>query len=151
MSDSNRFKAYSVGLGNVGSYQSSGAPWITGSVNFPINGEDHIHFPAVTKAFTVINTEANAGAQLRVHFSSTSSLGTSGATSDVVLGCHYVTLNNDQNSFTFQVKCKEVFLTNPGNAIGAYQLVAELTGISTREMFALTGSGIDNFRDSTVI
>ena len=140
MSDSNRFKAYSVGLGNVGSYQSSGAPWITGSVNFPINGEDHIHFPA-----------ANAGAQLRVHFSSTSSLGTSGATSDVVLGCHYVTLNNDQNSFTFQVKCKEVFLTNPGNAIGAYQLVAELTGISTREMFALTGSGIDNFRDSTVI
>ena len=45
---------------------------------------------------------------------------------------------------TFDVKCSKFYISNPPGASAnlKYQVVAELTGIDTRRMYELTGSGI---------
>ena len=65
---SERFK-YTSGLGNVGSYQVSGKPYLTGSSITDLN-EFEVNFPNVTKSVTIEKT-AGAG-ELRVHFGSLS-------------------------------------------------------------------------------
>ena len=117
------------GLNNVGSYQSSGWPWITGSaLNDGV--EKKVPFPMVTKSITVIQSGSNP---IRAHFASTGS-------GDVVAGHHYISTNNDNDSITFNVKCKEVWISAPQGATG-YEVFAELTQIPTGSMFVLTGSG----------
>jgi len=138
-----------AGLFNVGSYQVSGYPYITGSAvdgTTHSNGEVRIQFPTVAKNVTIINTNANEG--LRIYFNaSTASNGANGAGAypdgAPVDGNHYITLENKKDSVTFDTKCQEIFiaLTSSGGA-GSYQCWAELTGIRTDEMFLLTGSGL---------
>jgi len=134
----NRFAA---GIGSVGSYQVSGVPWITGSVNgLALGAEDKISFPTVAKAVTIINTDVGS-TDIHVHFNSKTATDVSG-------GLHYVALNEQDSSFTFQMKCKEIYISAPawggrsGNTAASYTIVAELTGIDTFEMFNLTGSGL---------
>ena len=129
----NRFAA---GIGSVGSYQVSGVPWITGSVNGLLaGGEDKLSFPSVAKTITVINTDAD-DCDIHVHFNSKTR-------TDVTDGLHYVALTSDKDAFSFNVKCKEIYISNPdGAAAASYTVVAELTGINTVEMFSLTGSGL---------
>ena len=117
---------YSVGLHNVGSYQTSGRPWLTGS-EIGDGAEQVHHFPTVTKAFTVTTsgTMNDAGAAIRIHFVST------GSNTELISTHNYITLN---------VKCKEVYLSSIGD--NAYELFADLTNIPTASMFTLTGSGI---------
>ena len=124
---------YKAGLNSVGSYQITGNPWITGSTSLGAGLEDQHTFPAVAKSVTVINRSA---VDLRVHFNPTGSEG-----GNVFDGLHYVTLTENRDSITFNVRCKEIYITAQGNN-GAYELVAELTTISHDEMFALTGSGL---------
>ena len=131
------FTQYQAGIGSVGSYQVSGVPWITGSVNsLAAGGEDKIEFPTVAKAVTVINTDADS-CDIHVHFNS-KLLG------DVSGGLHYVALNALNDAFTFACKCKEIYISAPtwGGGAASYTVVAELTGINVNEMFALTGSGL---------
>jgi len=126
---------YRSGLGAVGSYQVSGVPWITGSdAGLASGAEDKISFPTVTKAVTVINTSAN---DIHVHFNSKTGTHVSG-------GLHYVALNSANDTFTFAIKCKEIYISSPswGGGAASYTVMAELTGISVNEMFALTGSGL---------
>ena len=61
MSDSvaNRYRT-SVGLRNVGSYQISGHPYITGSALIA-NEEKKIQFPYITKKITVIASGSQGG------------------------------------------------------------------------------------------
>ena len=62
-----------------------------------------------------------------------------------MVGNHYITLDSDEDAVTFNVKCKEIYLTNvqcDTSKASAYQLFAELTTIDTGDMYALTGSGI---------
>ena len=130
------YMKYRAGLGHVGSYQVSGIPWITGSTDID-NGQEHkISFPYVAKSVTIINKSA---VDLRIHFNSTSSDG--GA--QVVTGLHFITLTEDRDSISFNVKCKEIYISNgSGDANGSYEVVAELTSIETTNMYALTGSGL---------
>lgn len=144
-----------VGLANVGSYQVSGRPYLTGST-INANGGSHgkVHkvvFPRVAKAFTVINSTSiatsNSG-DIRVHFGSGSTEVTNACdsyviktTDDIITAYHYVTVK-DQGSVTMNVKCKEVYISNWANATAAYEVVAELTHILTSSMYHLTGSGI---------
>lgn len=79
------FSRHQVSLGNVGSYQVSGYPWITGSLvtqdgsDTPALAEFHYQFPRVAKSVTVIFVSGTAGtadannssAGLRVHFHTT--------------------------------------------------------------------------------
>ena len=182
MSDfSDRFHHHVPGLNNASAYMSSGHTYITGSAivaegdAWTPSGEVsgtcnthtmHIKFPRVTKSFTVINTDeifsalppAAAGAgdggfsdggistagAIAVHFTPSAS---------AIPGNHFLTIPNSGDSFTFDVKCKEVFITNieqgsGGTALAqtqrsaSFQLIAELTSIPAEEMYFLTGSGI---------
>ena len=130
------FMRYRAGLGNVGSYQVSGIPYITGSTDIDNGQEQSFSFPYVTKSITVIN---NSAVDLRIHFNSTSSAG--GA--QVITGLHYITLTENRDSITFNVKCKEIYISNASGASnGSYEVIAELTSIETGNMYALTGSGL---------
>ena len=133
---------YTSGLGSVGSYQVSGVPWITGSVNgLALGAEDKISFPTVAKAVTIINTDVGS-TDIHVHFNSKTR-------TDVTDGLHYVALNSLNDAMSFNIKCKEIYISNPdGSEAASYTVVAELTGISSSEMFPLTGSGLTN-KDGT--
>ena len=142
---------YRSGLHNVGSYQVSGYPFITGSAidaSDPSNGEIKVEFPTVAKSVTVINT-GDTG--LRVYFNAAIATnswcpnGTLTYPDNAPLdGLHFITLSAMQDSVTFDVKCREIYVasTASGANDGAFELWAELTGIRNVEMFALTGSGL---------
>ena len=145
------FQRHSVGLHNVGSYQSSGKPFITGSTLSAIDTVHMIEFPSVSKSFTVINTDSTNA--IRVHFQSGSSLaaspitvaGASGeaaiaATDDVIALKHFITVENGA-SLTMDTKCKQFYVSAPA-AAASYEVFAELTNIPTDRMYHLTGSGI---------
>jgi len=127
---------YTSGLGSVGSYQVSGVPWITGSgTNGLAAGTEHtITFPTVAKSVLVMLDDA-ASDDIRVHFNATGS-------GNVVSGNHFYTLTTNRDAVSFNVKCKEIYISNGGGAASGYVVVAELTGISAGEMFVLTGSGL---------
>lgn len=133
-----RHGAVGVGLRNVGSYQISGHPYVTGSVLYA-GEEKKVSFPLVTKSVTVINSGSATGVaspSLRVHFAST------GSTDDVFGSRHYIEFNSIEDSFEFDVKCKEIYISAAGGAAGGFQLYASLTSIPTGSMYILTGSGI---------
>lgn len=144
----------SVGIRNVGSYQVSGTPYVTGSGTNGIAAEkiQMQQFPLVSKSVTVINKGA---VDLYVHFASgtlsNNAFTTSGlkgqktyaSTTDVFTGFHYITVPNGDGAITFDVKCSKIFITNPhGSTAGTYEIFAELTQIPTGSMFKLTGSGV---------
>ena len=55
-----------------------------------------------------------------------------------------VELDSDEDSITMNVKCTKLYVSNDSGTDGAqYSVIAELTNIPAGEMFALTGSGID--------
>jgi len=131
---------YGTGLRNVGSYQMSGHPFVTGSNNMgAVDTEWKISFPFVTKSITIISS-GTFGAnptenQFKVHFNSNSDPG------DVLDAAHFITLDSDEDSMTFDVKCKEIYLTTVTEGSG-FQLYASLTNIDTAHMYTLTGSGL---------
>jgi hypothetical protein len=125
-----------VGLRNVGSYQVSGHPFLTGSSDMgAVDTEHKISFPFVAKSVTVVNSSSADDKQIKIHFNSDSDLG------EVLDAHHYMALNSNEDSFTFDVKCKEIYITNT-DATAGFMLFASLTGIPTSSMYALTGSGL---------
>ena len=122
---------YRPGIGAVGEYQVSCTPFLTGNADIDSGVQNKIEFPYVAKSVTVIN---RSSVDLRVHFNDKDE----GNTTE---GLHYVTLGDSKDSITFNVKCKEIYITSQGNN-GAYEVVAEVTGIPTEMMFHLTGSGL---------
>ena len=138
------FGRYSAGIHNVGSYQSSGWPFITGS-NIPDKAERNIKFPMVTKSLTLIASGTfSAGECLRLHFATTGTAADTATGGTVIRGHHYITLDSHQDSVTLNVKCKECFVTAQGGDNG-FELYAELTNIPTSSMFALTGAGVTEY------
>jgi hypothetical protein len=152
VNDNRTFGVHRPGIGNVGSYQVAGYPFITGAVSSDTAaggtthkgmqvGQTHrIQFPTVAKSVTVIASgSANVTPLLRVHFNPTSSA--HGGSANVFTQNHFIQLNTDEDSVTFNVKCSEIYVTAQTAGSG-YQLFAELTHIPIREMYALTGSGL---------
>jgi|15BtaG_2_1085339.scaffolds.fasta_scaffold00009_7 hypothetical protein len=126
--------ATSVGLRNVGSYQVSGHPFITGST-LATDEEKHVTFPYVTKNITVI--ASGSGANIRLHFHPISSC------PQVVTGKHYITLDTDEDALTLDVKCKELWVSaTAGGADRGFELMASLTNIPTQSMYTVSGSGV---------
>ena len=125
------YQNYKSGIGSVGSYQIAGVPYITGSAGLGAGGEDKISFPKVARAVTVV---LNSAHEVRVHFNPTGS-------GNVVTGRHYVWLDSKEDSVTLNNRCTEIYISAiTGPAV--YTVIAELTGIETSEMTALTGSGL---------
>ena len=130
------------GLRNVGSYQVSGHPFITGSV-LTANTEHKISFPYVTKEVTVI-ASGTITQHLRVHFHTTGSVAPGSSPNlvgDPNAGA-WISLDSHEDSISFNVKCKEIYVSAPGGAAGGYRVFASLTTIPTSSMFALSGSGV---------
>jgi hypothetical protein len=125
-----------AGLGNVGSYQVSGHPFITGAI-LASDQQHKISFPYVTKKVTVV-ASGSITQHLRVHFHTTGSDNLVGHES----GGNYISLDSHEDSFEFDVKCKEIYISTAGGATGAYRVYASLTTIPTSSMFALSGSGV---------
>ena len=124
---------YAVGLHNVGSYQVSGIPYITGSDALASGAEDKIVFPMVARNVTVVNHSTGS---LRVHFNSQD-------TDNVISGFHFVELDSDEDSISMSVKCKELYVSAIGGGNNReYRVIAELTQIPIGRMYALTGSGL---------
>tara|TARA_R110000822_G_C15046239_1_gene465889 strand:+ start:40 stop:522 length:483 start_codon:yes stop_codon:yes gene_type:complete len=143
------FGRYNVGLHNVGSYQSSGKPFITGSTLSAVNKVHMIEFPSVSKSFTVINTHGSNA--IRVHFQSGSVAsaitvpgiaGEQGIDSadDVISGKHFITIDASA-TLTMDTKCTKFYVSSP-DATATYEVFAELTNIPADRMYHLTGSGI---------
>ena len=128
---------WGAGLGHVPAYQVAGQPFVTGSLTIMNGVQEKIEFPYVARSVTVIN---RTDVDLRVHFNDASA---ATGNPNVTEGRHYITLGDSKDSMTFNVKCKEIYVTSQGDN-GAYEVFAELTGIRTREMFELTGSGLTN-------
>ena len=142
------------GLGNVGSYQVSGYPWISGS-HIGVAIVQRMAFPNVAKSVTIINTGSSATDHIHVQFYSgtmgftpITANGDTGAKAykegQVTTGFHYVRIPGNSGSFTFNTKCKEIYIVNPASqAATGYTVIATLTGIPASRMWELTGSGID--------
>ena len=130
---------YGVGLRNVGSYQISGHPFLTGTTgDGAADTEVKISFPFVTKNITIIASGthgATAENSFKVHFNSDSDPGS------VLDAAHYITLDTDEDSMTFDVKCKEIYITSV-TTNASWQMYATLTNIPAGSMYSLTGSGL---------
>jgi len=123
---------YKAGLHNVGSYQVSGIPYVTGSLTAPTSSGTPIviEFPSVTKFVTVTNSAAIGGTQLRVGYSENGVKGTN------------FCLVNPQASVTYEVKTDKIYLLSNGAAItNLVSICAGLTGIETNYSLAATYSG----------
>ena len=136
------FRQMSPGIGNVGSYQVSGYPFVTGSTldsgNFAggSNAQGRIVFPQVVKSFTLINTSTSS-VSLRLHYNTIEN-------NNVIGGHHYITITGSMTAVTMNMKCKEIFVSLNGGSAGngTFEIFADLTGISPNDMPLLTGSGL---------
>ena len=98
---------YGVGLNNVGSYQMSGLPFISGSINVPESASatfEVVKFPRVTKSITVRNDNAD-GQVMRLAFTA-DGLKDRAANGEFR---RYVKLSGS-TSITLDVRCTEVYL-----------------------------------------
>ena len=135
---------YGTGLRNVGSYQVSGHPYVTGST-ISEDQEHIITFPFVTKNVTVIASGSTGDPLIGITFNSTGSQAGGGGTAtpgdNTLSGKHYITLDSNGDSVTFDVKCSEMFI-HALNATSGFELYASLTNIDASHMYDLTGSGL---------
>ena len=130
------------GIHNVGSFQTSGIPWITGSNAIGQAQEEKISFPYVTRKVTVIHH--GPCSDFRVYFASTAS------NENVFPGLHYIELGSGEvpaggsvsSSFSMDIKCNEIYVYNSSSATTSYRVVAELTNIPAERMGSITGSGL---------
>ena len=126
--------SHGVGLRNVGSYQVSGHPYVTGSTIAEDN-EHTVTFPFVTKTVTVIASGTTGDPLIGITFNST------GSDAGIMTGKHFITLDSSGDSITFDVKCKEIFI-HALNATSGFELYASLTNIDALNMYSLTGPGL---------
>jgi hypothetical protein len=150
--NTNYFKGYynqSPGIADVGSYQVSGYPWITGSII--LDGQEHeLNFPSVTNSVSIQNKTLGGGAgantDILVHFETSVASGVKGNHQYIKLAGATGFPGQDASSqLTLDtLKCKKIYIShgNQGGNPATYELQAALTGISAANMFVLTGSGI---------
>ena len=143
------FTKYKMGIGNVGSYQVSGYPYVSGSSITKANSGDaadaqhQYTFPKVAKSVTVFfESGAPRTHPLRIHYNATGS-------GNVISKNHFIPISGAAGtSVTLNAKCAEIYIsradaTGDGSAETlVYKIFAELTNIPTGEMSQITGSGL---------
>lgn len=121
---------YRPGLHNVGSYQVSGIPYVTGSLAIPANTQapKEIIFPSITQRIHIHNNDTTNG--LRVGFSAN---GVSGSNHWLVEPHTSSGKNNDY--IELRVKTDRIFLlSNTATNFSGVYVAAELTGITGYEL-----------------
>jgi len=106
---------YKAGLGNVGSYQVAGIPYVTGSIASSATAK-RIVFPSVTSWVMVSNVGGSA--DVKVGFSKNGIDGTSGN--------NYFMVNQDQVTPRLELKLTELWVSGANEV----SVMAGLTGIS---------------------
>jgi len=144
------YGAPGVGLRNVGSYQVSGEPWITGSDAHVSAKVMKYDFPYVTREVSVYHQGKTGGSDgvCRVHFvsgsrhdfSTTNGFVAYVAAQNVYQGIHFVDVPLG-NTITFRAKVKEIYIAETGTDTIKYRIMADLTNVPTGRMYELTGSG----------
>lgn len=122
---------YTAGLNNVGSYQVSGIPFASGSLNATGGSTLEITFPYVTQWITFINHDNGAGNHLKVGFSDLGLAGTNYFRVGPENG------NERSQNVTIKVKTSRVFLTGSGD----FDIVAGLTNIPIQRVDNIGTSG----------
>tara|TARA_R100001440_G_scaffold39749_2_gene59289 strand:+ start:216 stop:632 length:417 start_codon:yes stop_codon:yes gene_type:complete len=121
---------YGTGLSNVGSYQVSGKPYLSGGI-------------AITKATSPLTVEfPNVTRWLYISSSGPVKVGMSEAGVDAINGgTNYFTVDtgNGQNLPMLELKCTAVFLSSSANQ--TVDIAAGLTGIPTERIDRISPSG----------
>ena len=131
------YHKYSAGINNVGSYMVSGRPWVKTYSSIGSGSTQSISFPKVTKSITVINQENVA---IRVHFADDAT------SANVFNNGHYVRFDSKEDSFTMNVRVKELYITPEAGSSG-FTVYAELTNIEPDLMYSLDVAGIEGISD----
>jgi hypothetical protein len=128
---------YYVGLQNVGSYQVSGVPYLTGATAPVSSGTPvEIAFPEVTQRIVVSNTGL---ADLRIGFSAN---GVKSGNNYYVLHQHDGTTSSDYSKIDLRVKVSSIFLlSNSSSVTTTVRVAAELTNIDTNLLLNSGPSG----------
>ena len=131
---------YGVGLNNVGSYQASGIPFVSGSITVVKDAAPiQISFPDVTKR--IIVSVKNGSNDVRVGFSANG-----------VLNNNFFTLSSGTtvaSRLTMDVKVSSIYLfCNTGSTNSLVDVAAELTNISTTLLQKSGPTGLPNWSGS---
>mgnify|MGYP007063362210 CR=1 FL=1 len=129
-------KRRGASLHSVGSYQVAGTPWLTASA-ISNNTILTCSFPMVSKTITVYNIGTSN--DVRVHFADD---GKSGISTANYFSIPATAAGNTLSRFTFDVKCKEFYISADQGA-ASVEVYAALTGIPTASMMPLYGPGLD--------
>ena len=117
---------YRPGLGNVGSYQTSGIPWVSSSVTCPASGTtvaaNRIDFPYVTKKLVVRSDSGD----IRVGFSDRGVRGMDG-------NKYYFVIATGA-SLELDFKVSRVYLYSDGPSVQNATVVAGLTSIDPEQL-----------------
>lgn len=114
------------GIGNVGSYQISGIPFVSGNISVPgnLSGALVINFPSVTQRIFIHNNDSSTN--LRVGFSAA---GVSG-TNYFLLDAHGPPSAGAQAPIDMKIRVDKVYLlSNTASPVSGATIFAELTGI----------------------
>ena len=135
---------YGVGLSNVGSYQVSGIPFVTGATA-PVSSSTPVEivFPEVTQRIIVANTGL---ADLRVGFSAN---GVKNTNNYYVVHLHDATVSAHYETIDLRVKVSSIFLlSNSGTTTTTVRVAAELTNIDTNLLLRSGPTGLPNWSGS---
>ena len=125
--------ALAPGLNNVGSYQVSGAPFVSGSCLVPKSGSASlvVRFPSVTKWIQVEPVNGIAGQNIRVAFSENGLHGKGGSNAGGLPGdgyCFHVHVSGTL-SRPLDFKVSEVWLMSEDAATAEVDILAGLTSV----------------------
>jgi len=127
---------YSVGINNVGSYQVSGRPWVKTYTGISSGTDTKASFPKVTKSITIINL---ANVEIHVYFADPD-------TGFAKSNKHYIVLDSDEDSFTANVRVKEIWVESQGNS-SDFTIYAELTNIEASKMYTYDVTSMEGITD----
>lgn len=126
------------GYGNTNSYLASGIPWVTGGTiasGALGTSEVRLQFPYISRTITVIN---KGTPDIFIHFVSASS-------GNVIGGHHYISLIDNKDSISMDMRVGEIYLSyGGGSGDASYEVLVEMTPVPAADMPTnlITGSGI---------
>ena len=127
---------YTAGLNNVGSYQVSGAPFVTSSV-VPQSGSGFfkVEFPYVTKQITISNNSTTSHDLVRVAFSER-------GLEDGVANIFLVGSTKDgDGATTLNVKATELYVMCDDNHTAPVSIFGSLTNLPVSRVNNISPSG----------
>jgi len=126
---------YTAGLGNVGSYQVSGAPFASGSIEVNSTAKK-IEFPYVTQWIQVV-AHTGSASDVKVGFSENGVEGTN------YYRIHVANNDNHETAYAFPItmKVSEIWLKCDNSDTASVDVIAGLTNIPVARINNLSGSG----------